>query len=198
MSRINGTRGNSPLNETSVDTDGRLYTRTIASSESEAALAEGERFSAYTATMTIVNANRNAVLYIRNLENRDIVFTGVTVGTGTSTGGADNIIVVEQVGGIVSTDAIIVAANTSTLVNSNAGSANEFTGISFKGPTADFAVGSAGAASGVRGDFTMPMEFEVLSQIPKGGEIGVVITPPAANTSMDVSITATFHLLADV
>lgn len=195
---ITGSRNNSPLNVMSVDTQGRAYTRTTASTENEKALSDGEGFSIYTADMTIVNANRNAVFYFKNLEDRDVVFTSVTVGSGTSTGGADNIILVEQVGGIVASDPLVTGGTSINAVNNNLGSAKELSATINKGPVADYAAGSAGAGVGVRGDFTTSNQFEILSQVPRGGEFGLVITPPAGNTNMVVTVSASCHLIEDI
>ena len=189
--------GNRNINEVVVDSKGRLYSRTVADSSDEHALNEGRRYGIYSKVINLSTANRTAVIYFKNDENIGIEVTDITVSTGQSNA-ATNEILIEQVGGIAATDDIVANGTQVIPTNSNLGSANEFSGIVKAGEHADFAIGAAGAVSGVMGVFTTPITFPILVQIPKGAEVGTVITPPVGNTDMDIIITLTFLLLEDI
>jgi len=194
---IQGVRKNSPVNQAAVNTEGELLTRAITVPDQEHAVTEGDSWSVYTADLNFTTATKQAAVYFKNLEDRDVIITGITIGSSTSAGAADNIILVEQIGNILSTDAIVTGGTAITPTNNNGGtSSNAFTGTVNKGPSTDYASGVA--VNGVRGDFTMPMSFDFFSQIPKGGEIGISITPPASNTNMNVTLAFTFFLLEDI
>lgn len=193
---IQGVRNNSPVNQAAVNSEGELLTRSITVPDAEHAVTEGDAYGIYTTDLNFTTATKQAALYIKSLEDRDIIITGVTIGTSTSTGGADNIILVEQVGSILSTDAIVTGGTDVAAFNQNLGSANTFTGTIKKGPSTDFASGVA--VSGIRGDFTNPLSFDVFAQIPKGGEIGLSITPPALNTNMNITVSLSFFIIEDI
>lgn len=194
---IQGVRNNSPINQAAVTSEGELVTRSITIPDSEHAVSEGDSWTVYTADLNFTTATKQAALYLQNGEDRDIIITGATIGSGASTGGADNIILVEQIGNILSTDTLVTGGTAVTPTNNNAGTAsNAFTGTVNKGPVADYASGVA--VSGIRGDFTTPMSFDFFTQVPKGGQVGLSITPPASNTSMNVTIALSFFLLEDI
>jgi hypothetical protein len=190
-------KGNRNNNEAIVDSEGRLSVRAVTSSGDEHALNEGRRFGVYSATINLSSAARTAVFYLKNGQDEDIEVTGITISTGVSDA-ATNEILIEQIGGILATDDIVVNGTDKKALNSNTGSANEFAGIVKIGAHTDFAIGSLGAATGVRGEFTTAQTFDILTQIPKGGEIGTTITPPAGNTNMNLTFTATFHIIDDL
>lgn len=190
-------RGSSGLNKAGVTSEGELLTRAIAIPDEEHAVAEGDSWGLYSGRLTMTTDARQAMIMLESQEDRDLIITGVTIGTGPSTGGANNAILVEQVGNVLSTDDIYQNGTDAIAYNRNAGRAsNSFTGTVKVGPNNDFA--ASVSPSGVLGDFTAPSSFEVLAQIPKGGRVGLAITPPAGNTSMDITISLSFFLLEEV
>lgn len=191
MSRINGVDEKGNPSEASVK-NGRLLTRSISTDEIEAAVSNGLGFQSYTAVMSFATAVKQMVFFLENNEDDDIFITSATLGTGVSAGGSDNAILIEQIGNIGVSDPITSATSALT-TNRNAGSPKVFDGTINKGPAA--LGGTEVATNGVLGDFTRSRTFDLTAQLPKGGSIGVAITPPAGNTGMDMTLVVTFHIV---
>lgn len=189
--KIEGTpRKGSNVNIAGVTNEGELLTRAISIPVESHAVTKGDGFAIYTQKITLTDANRHAVVYFKTNEDRDVIISGVTIGTSPSTGGANNALLVEQIGNILPTDDIVANGVDLLVANRNSGSAEEFAGIVKGGIYDDFAAGVAG--QGVIGDFTKPLPFDLLSELSKGSQIGLVLQAPSGNTSMDVTVTMSF------
>lgn len=180
------------LGQVSV-TEGRLDTNSVTTTDVLHAVGEGRAFQIYTLDVNFGSDLKQMMLFIENGNDKDMIVTSATIGSGASADGVDNIILLEQVGNISPADPIVTAGTDVTARNRNSGSPTPYVGDIKKGPQA--VSGNEVAVNGVRGDFTGAKTFDLTAQIPKGGSLGVAITPPAGNTSMNVTITIALHVM---
>ena len=191
---INGAGGQ--LNQAKVNTEGQLLTRSIVSTELEHSISEGDGFQAYSGAIELVSDVMQSVFYIKNNDTNDIVLTSLTIGSGVSTGGTDNGLLVESVGGVLASDAIVTTGLDVQSYNVNGGSAREFVVVIKKGPQASSVNGVA--VSGVLSDFTKGDTFALTTIVPKGGSASIEMTAPAGNTSMPITMTLSFHVIESI
>lgn len=188
--------GGGQLNRAGVNSEGQLEVRSVSSSEVEHAVVEGTAFQAYTGLINLVDASKTAILYVQNNDVADILLTTATIGTGPSTGGTSNTILVEAVGNISPTDDIVTSGTDIMILNRNGGSPRAFEGVGKKGPS--LAAVSGVASTGAISDLTDAHTFNLTTVIPKGGRVALEVTPPAGNTSMDITATVGFHIVESV
>ena len=191
MSRITGVDESGSTREVGVQGD-KLKVRSVSTDEIEDAVSQGVGFQSYTALISLTTDAKQMVFFLKNDEDDDIFITSATLGTGASTDGTDNAVLIEQIGNIGVSDPI-VSASPALTTNRNAGKPKNFAGTATKGPAA--LGGSEVATNGVLGDFTRSRTFDLTAQIPKGGSIGVAITPPSGNTAIDMTLVVTFHII---
>lgn len=75
-----------------VDSENRLFTRTIQESEFDNAVRKGNAYNVNTKFLTITTAgpaDGHALLYIKNNEDQDVVLAAWFIGTDLGTNGAD-------------------------------------------------------------------------------------------------------------
>lgn len=159
-----------------VDEDNRLYTRTVNENEFEHAIRNGRGFNVNTEFITINTAGENAILYLKNNGDEDIVLTGWFIGTGDPSGSTSG------VGPLVKTyynptgGTIISGANPVTLVNRQAGSSGTFDVVAYK---------ATGSGETITGAISTPVLFQtqpsagrvfgnVYLALKKGASLGVV------------------------
>lgn len=195
MAVINGVDSKGKINQAQVDGEGRLSTRSVSENEIEHAVGEGRAFQTYTTELNISSATKVVIFYLKNNDVNDVMITSATIGTSVSTGGSDNIILIEQVGGIQPGDDI-VSATDSLVTNRNSGAPRVFVGDVKKGPST--LGGTEVAVNGTLADFTESRTFDLTARIPKGGTIGVTVKAPTSTTSMDITLTVAFHVISDI
>lgn len=183
------------INQAKVDSEGRIEIRSISQDDTGHAVDEGRAYQAYSGILNFGSATKQMAFYIKNNEESQILITSATVGTRVAAGASDNIMLLEQVGNVMPSDAI-VSATDAIVVNRNAGNAGEFSGDVKVGPSV--ISGVEVAVNGTLGDFTASRTFDLTAEIPKGGSLGVAVTPPASNTDMDFTITVAFHIKEDL
>jgi len=171
----------------------RLKTRSVSTDEILFAVQEGRAFQTYTTEMVLTGTAKLMVFYIKNNDVAPILVTSATIGSGVSTGGTDNGVLIEQVGNISAADDIVASGTDVIATNRDNGSPRAFVGDIKKGPQA--VSGVEFPANGVLADITKGRTFELSAEIPKGGTSGISIRPPAGNTSITVTLTVSFHVI---
>lgn len=191
---INGAGGQ--INQAKVNTEGGLKIRGSVASESEHSVIEGDGFQAFTGIINMTTDVKQSVFYVQNQDTADIMLTSITVGSNISTGGADNSILLESVGNTAVSDAIVTSGTDVQSFNANGGSARQFTGLIKKGPQTSAVNGVS--VNGVLADFTTGKQFNLTLIVPKGGSAAIEVTPPAGNTSMNLTIALAFHIVENI
>lgn len=191
MATINGVDEKGSTRQAGLVKD-RLKVRAVSTDEVLFAVQDDRAYQTYTSKINVTGTTKQIMFFLKNDDVDDIFITSATVGTSVSTGGTDNIILLEQVANIGVADPII--SGTAVLVTQrNGGSPRPFVGSALKGPAA--LGGSEVFTSGALGDFTGSRTFDLTAQIPKGGSLAMSMEPPAGNTSMDITIAVAFHVL---
>lgn len=175
-----------------ISTDNRLFTASTTRSEREQEALLGEAYIIGTGFVNLTTTGTSAVLYFKNNEDVDLVITRFLIGVKKSVGGTENFIT-----GIIyknPTSMVSGTGNPLTINNVNFGSSNVIESDSEIGQEGALLAGGSAYLATVA-----PVEnltSETASTIlPKGTSIGVFITPPAGNTSIDISVGINLHKL---
>lgn len=182
-----------------VNNEFQLETASVDTSIILHRVEDGTGFNVNSSTLTAtINLSDDvadtAVLYIKNTDVADLVLTSARISTGQAATATDNTITIKQVGNFSAASDIIANGTAGTAVNRNSGkSSRVFDGIVTTGGTGR-SFTSAVAGQQVLGDFTVSRAIELTTIVPVGGEFGVTVDPPAANTSMDFMVSINFHI----
>ena len=175
-----------------VDDSNRLYTQSVNRSEREEESLAGEAYIVGTGFVNLTTSGTSAVLYFKNNEDVDLIITRFLVGVKKSAGGTENFVT-----GIIyknPTSMVSGTGNPLAINNVNFGSSNTVDADSEIGQQGALLAGGSAYLATVAP--TENLTSEVASTIlPKGSSIGVFITPPPGNTSIDVSVGINLHKL---
>jgi hypothetical protein len=171
-----------------VDAQNRLHTHSVTEGLVEHASANGNSYNVNTGTITLTSATESSLLYLKNNSDFDIHIASIGYLMGNSTGGTGdiNITVLRNPSlGTVVSDASIVAINK----NKNVGSSKDLTADIFKGGEGKTITdGDPLYYSLVAGSARGYVIATGTIVVPKGGSIGVKLTPQTGNTSMGVQV----------
>ena len=71
-----------------VNTNNRLHTAAVITTEDARATKDGDSFNLSTGLITLTDAAQTSLLYIKNNEEKDLILDTVEIGFNTSTGGS--------------------------------------------------------------------------------------------------------------
>jgi len=167
-----------------VDADNRIYTRTVNENEFEHAVRNGRAFNINTEFISITtgSTSEQAILYLKNNEDNDIVLTGWFIGTANSSGTTTGVGPLMKVYYNPTGGSIISDASEVTVVNRQAGSSNTFDLTVYK---------ATGSEKTITGFETTPVLFQTQAKegrtfgsiylsLRKGASLGVVYIPNGA------------------
>ena len=175
-----------------VSVDNRLYTQSVNRSEREEQSLVGEAYIIGTGFVNLTTSGTSAVLYFKNNEDVDLVITRFLVGVKKSAGGTENFVT-----GIIyknPTSMVSGTGNPLAINNVNFGSSNTIDADSEIGQQGALLAGGSAYLATVAPTESLTSE-DASTIIPKGSSIGVFITPPPGNTSLDVSVGINLHKL---
>jgi hypothetical protein len=171
-----------------VDAQNRLHTHSVTEGLVEHASANGNSYNINTGSLALTTANESALLYLKNNSDFDIHIASIGYLMGNSTGGAGdiNITVLKNPSlGTIVTDESDVAINQ----NKNVGSSKNLTANAYKGGEGKtFTNGEPLYYSLVAGSARGYVIATGTIVVPKGGSIGINLTPQTGNTAMDVQV----------
>ena len=175
-----------------VSSENRLYSDSVTRTEREEQAIKGDAYLIGSGFVTLTSANPSAVLYFKNDNDFSLVITRFLVAVRASTGGTTN-----HVQGIIYKNPTAISGGSGSPLlapNVNFGSSNTLS------LTSEIGAEAATLTSGtVFAAVVAPVEnltTETASTIvPKGSSIGVLIVPPASNTSLQVSVGLNVHRL---
>lgn len=169
--------------ETATVVNNKLSTTSVTQDESNLATIEGDGYNINTGNITLTNATKTAVLYLKNTGDKDLVIDKFFYILGASTGGAGNLfieVVRNPTLGTIVSNATPVSIN----INRNFGSNNTITAQVYKGATGSTFTDGADALGTIATDnVTIPIQAGVIV-LKKGSSVGINITAPVGNTSM--------------
>jgi hypothetical protein len=175
-----------------VSTNNRLYTQSVNRSEREEESLVGEAYIIGTGFVNLTTSGTSAVLYFKNNEDVDLVITRFLVGVKKSAGGTENFVT-----GIIyknPTSMVSGTGNPLAINNVNFGSSNTVDADSEIGQQGALLAGGSAYLATVAPTESLTSE-DASTILPKGSSIGVFITPPPGNTSVDVSVGINLHKL---
>jgi hypothetical protein len=188
-------------NVAKVDSNKRLNTATITETESDhscdASIAE--RYNVNTGDLTLTNATKTSVLYIKNTGTYPIIITSLIYNLGATTSGTGDVLIEvirnPTLGDIV-TNANNVQIGTTSNANQNFGSANSMTGLFYKGASGETAFTDGAVSISTRSAANTGRIVITLGTltISKGSSIGINYTPPTSNTSQKVQFAAAVYV----
>ena len=175
-----------------VNENNRLFTESTVRSEREEEALLGEAYIVGSGFVTLTGTSTSAVLYFKNNEDFNLVISRFLIGVKKSSGGTENFVT-----GIIyqnPTSMVSGTGNPLIINNVNFGSSNTVDSDSEIGQTGALLAGGSAYLATVAP--TENLTSEAASTIlPKGSSIGVFITPPSGNISIEVSIGINLHKL---
>lgn len=168
-----------------VTNENKLATKAVTESELHHAIDLGNGWNMESGYLTLTSANASGVLYLKNTSTKIMHVDLYVILTKASTGGAGGEVLVEVLrnptGGTVISD-----ASDANPVNMNFSSSKTPSGVYYKGGEGKTFTGHDNAFVSKTTDDTRLL-LGVLTVLPQGSALGVRLTPPTGNTSMEVN-----------
>lgn len=173
-----------------VDSSNNLHTRGINRTELDEASLDGRAFQCTTSEVTLTSANPSAMYFIQNGEDVDLIFSGIVINSAGATGNSVDYLQFTYV--INPSD--ISAQNPAACGEVRVGDTGVPTITQYTG--AEGATFTGGNAVPLKTSLEVNRFHELAAQaiVPKGKGIGIMITPPAGNTNLDVAVGVRFYL----
>jgi hypothetical protein len=166
-----------------VDSHNRLWTDSLVVDESVSATFEGNAYNVNTGTINLTSANPSAVLYMQNDGNEDVVVTALFYLLGNSNGSGDSVVDVYR----NPTAGTIVSSGTNfAAINRDFGSANDLEAVLKKGAEGQTITDGTVVISSIFSGVGRQVVAVGALILRPGNSIGIVVEPPAGNTSMDI------------
>lgn len=186
------TDGTGSSTKAKVDKTNKFNTRAITISQGNEATSDDDGYFISTPLINLTSANNTSIIFFINNEDRALIASAIIIHNTESTGGTEETFRVEVFSGATA----LSTSSTFVPVNNKIGSANTLNGTYLSGVEGSALTGGASIALLVpRIGFITAIPSDVF--VPKGGSIGVTITPPANNTSWNVSISFVAFLQKD-
>ena len=179
-------------NTAKVNDEGRLFTNSITLDDDTAKAQTGDAYIGITNIVTVTSDNESAILYVKNLESRDIVLELIGIQTGVATGASATLGITKLIrnptGGTIVSEAVAM-----TVSNRNYGSSNTLNADTFKGGEGKTLTGGTESVIAIS-SYPGGGSFTTTLVIPKGSSAGIKMTPPTGTTSADISLSFNVHL----
>lgn len=175
-----------------VDSRNRVLSSSLSETEGNYATTLGLKYNINTGDITIPNASKITVLYVKNNDNRDMVIEALIYNLGASAGGAGDIlidVIRNPEAGDIITNNVAPATGRGLEANLNYGSSLTLNADIAKGTAGDAIV--TGGAENILTRNPVPTGRIFISPgggtiLPKGSSIAINYTPPVGNTSQVV------------
>ena len=175
-----------------VGSDNRVAVESVQKTEQLNAALSGESYQIGSGPISLTSAGESAVIFFKNLEDRDIIISAINISSTAMTGSSATVFLAKAyLGGTA------LSAGTAVVpLNNNFGSSKILLGTTEAGGEAQTVTN--GTASGA---FYIPastfFHSETAWVIPKGVSVALSITPGASNTAMVATVTLEGHLASD-
>lgn len=168
-----------------VNSGQRLYTRGVDSSEGQQANFDGNAYNINTGLITLTNDTETPVMYVKNNEDHTLFIEAIAVGIQPSTGGGTDACYIKVIRNPKTGTIISGATDVDINSNRNYASSNTLLVDAYKGATGNTMTDGDDHLLILQNDGGRA--FATINEvIPKGTSIGIKITPPSGNTSMEV------------
>ena len=162
----------------------RLCTSAVATTVLDLAAIDGDKFNINTDDITLTDANKTTVLYLKNNEDRDLIITALIYNLGATASGTGDV-KIDVIRNPTAGNIISNANNVPVVSNQNFGSSTTLTADVYVGATVESVVTDGDLSISTRsasrtGRIVIALGAMVL---PKGSSMAIDYTPPASNTS---------------
>jgi hypothetical protein len=178
--------------EAGVDKRNRFTTASIVETESNYHTQIGLKYNINTGDITINDAVKLTVLYIKNNDNRDLYIDALIYNLGSSTAGSGDVlidVIRNPTSGDIITNANNTAVGSGVEANLNYGSNLTLNADLYKGAQGETVISGGGENILTRNSSTSGRIFISPGGgviLPKGSSIAFNYTPPAGNTTQIV------------
>lgn len=171
-------------NTAKITTENRLETSSVTQVDKDHAGDLGTKYNINTGDITLTDANKTTVLYIKNNEDNNLIITALIYNLGNSTGGSGDV-KIDVLRNPTTGDIVTNATDVDAVSNQNYSNNRTLSADTFKGATADAAITDGALSISTRsasntGRIVVSLGALVL---PKGASLAVDYTPPTSNTS---------------
>jgi len=170
-----------------INANNEIKTNAVTTPANQQATLDGRSFNINTGVFTLTNDSDTPIVYFKCTESAGFHVDAIVVGFGTSTGGSateHNLVTLVRnptAGTIISSTPTDVDINS----NRNFGSAATLSSLAYKGATGDTLTGGNDHILVFQPDFGR-LYLGIDESIPNGSSMGIKVTPPTGNTSMDI------------
>lgn len=176
-------------NVAKVTSENRVEVAAITQAEKDHGAQLGDKYNINTGDITLTDANKTTILYIKNNEDNDLVINSFVYNLGATASGTGDV-KIEVLRNPTTGDIVTNASAVEAVSNQNFGSSDTLTADVYKGATADAAITDGAVSISTRsaantGRIVISLGALV---IPKGSSMAVDYTPPASNTSQIVQV----------
>lgn len=178
--------------ETAEVSSNRLSVQSVSQDESKLAAVNGDAYNINTGTVTLTNATKTPVLFVKNTGDVDLVIDTVFYILGASTAGTGNAYI-ELVRNPTAGTIVSGAVNVDMNVNRNFGSNNTISADAYKGATGITMTGGTDALGSITVANTTIAVAAGAIILKKGSTVGVNVTAPTGNTSMPVQVALSIY-----
>ncbi len=167
-----------------VDDTNRLITRSVSKPESVDDVLRGDGYLISTTSIILTDATQSGVLVFTNDEDRDLIVIELGINLGQSVGAVDGVVTVTTAVGL---NLVMIGGAGTDLNNSNLiiGNPSTLAKTSEQGQQGATITGGIQRNAFYRAGSSI--DDSVFAAFPKGSDFGVLVTPPAGNTSMSVN-----------
>jgi hypothetical protein len=184
--------GSGQSNRAKVDANLRLRTQNIQESEAEHAAEIGNAYNINTGLISLTGASDSALLYLKNLEDKEYILDALALGVGKADGTSDLgyvTLIQNPTAGDLITDATAVSIN----ANRSAGSGNTLNANVYKGKDGGTVTGGTDVALFAQGSSgRLFASFTIV--VPKNQSIAVKYDPNLSSGSVNVYAAFIGHL----
>jgi hypothetical protein len=172
-----------------VDSDNRLHVDSVMTTSEIAHTKLGHAYNINTGDITVTNATKLTLLYLKNTGTKDIVITSVIYLTGNSTNGtaATDFLytaILNPTAGDIITNTNDVGMET----NRKAGSSNTLTANVYKGAVGETAVTGGTDLFGTRLSGSGRIAIPISVVIPQSQSLAIDFTAKTSNTNVIVQV----------
>lgn len=183
-----------------VDQNQRGHNSTVNLVEKDHACTVGWKFNINTGDITVTNATKTSVLYVKNTSIHPLSLDSLIYNLGASTSGTGDVLIDilrNPTAGDIIDNTNNCAVGPGVEANQNFGSTNIMTGLFYKGATGETALSGGNSetiltrSASITGRIFIDLGKLILTQ---GTAIGVNYTPPTSNTSQKVQFAIAVHV----
>ena len=187
--------GKGPHRSAEVNSEARLLVSAVTSTEADHNADKGNRWNINTGDITVTNATKLTLIYIKNTHATQPLFvTACVYNLGATTGGGGDVILTVVRNPASASDIAANANDCDIISNQNYGNTGSFAGVAYKGAVGETVAPATGERDGdsistrsAANTGRIAIQLGAIVLTP-GQSISLDYTPPVGNTSQVVQV----------